>query len=225
MAPIVSLLSGLGLKIFSTVIENGTEEIKKKTLTFIKDKTGLELKKIKNIEELDVEKLKALREAEIEYSKEVALMKFTIERDRIKIEDNQNERNLQNDKLKAEDKQNARALQANLNSLQSTPWLVKNTGSMIALFTTVFTFGLWFAMLMNFTAEVNENILFAINSGLTLSLGYVLSFYFGSSKNESDLQRSKIHKEEVSTSKEPTDIIEPSLPTYTTITNEELEVK
>ena len=112
------------------------------------------------------------------------------------------------------DKSDARQMNNFLNKHKQTPWLVKNTGSLIALITTLFTFGLWFAMLLDFTTGVNENILFAINSGLTLSFGYVLSFYFGSSKNESDLQKSKIHREEANANLNPT-----------TITDEEIEIK
>ena len=175
MGTLVTLLGSIGLNIFSSVLEKGTKEVKTNTLKFIEKKTGIVLNEEKT--EFSKEEIKILQQAEKEFITKTMEM------------------NLESFKISTHDKSNARAMNINLGKYQS-PWLVKNTGSLIALITTIFTFGLWYAMLMGFTDNVNENILFAINSGLTLSLGYVLSFYFGSSKNESDVQKSRLHQEE-----------------------------
>lgn len=175
MGTLVTLLGSIGLNIFSSVLEKGTKEVKTNTLKFIEKKTGIVLNEEKT--EFSKEEIKILQQAEKEFITKTMEM------------------NLESFKISTRDKSNARAMNINLGKYQS-PWLVKNTGSLIALITTIFTFGLWYAMLMGFTDKVNENILFAINSGLTLSLGYVLSFYFGSSKNESDVQKSRLHQEE-----------------------------
>ena len=209
MAPLVLALGNLGLNFLSSYFEKNSTKNNKKVISFINEKTGIDISKtdIKEDGNFDLKKeeIKKLFDVEEELTKRLSLQ-------------------LEETKIVLNDKQNARSMNVLLNSSYNNPnsWLTKNTGSLIALFTTLFTFGLWFAMLMDFTYSVNENILFAINSGLTLSLGYVLSFYFGSSKNESDIQRSKLHKKN-STAANNTD---PDFTNLTsTTTDEELTIK
>ncbi len=73
-----------------------------------------------------------------------------------------------------------------------TSWLIKNTGSIIALTVVFATFALWFVMLTGLAKGVGENILFAINGGLTTTVGFILSFYFGTSKTEADAKRQSV---------------------------------
>lgn len=77
-------------------------------------------------------------------------------------------------------------------SQSHTSWLIKNTGSIIALTVVIATFGLWYVMLMGLAKGVGENILFAINGGLTTTVGFILSFYFGTSKTEADAKRQSV---------------------------------
>lgn len=79
-------------------------------------------------------------------------------------------------------------------SQSHTSWLIKNTGSIIALTVVSATFALWFVMLTG-EGEVkgaSENILFAINGGLTTAVGFILSFYFGTSKTEADAKHQEL---------------------------------
>ena len=82
------------------------------------------------------------------------------------------------------DKQNARLANVAIQN-SDTGWLVKNTGSMIALMIIIAVFGL-FGLLLNGQLDIaNSNV--ALIAGF--SGGYVssvIAFYFGSSKNESD---------------------------------------
>lgn len=71
-------------------------------------------------------------------------------------------------------------------------WLIKNTGSIIALTVVFATFALWFVMLTGVVKGTSENILFAINGGLTTTVGFILSFYFGTSKTEADAKRQSL---------------------------------
>jgi hypothetical protein len=73
-----------------------------------------------------------------------------------------------------------------------TSWLIKNTGSIIALTVVFATFALWFIMLTGLAKGVQENILFAINGGLTTAVGFILSFYFGTSKTEADAKHQSL---------------------------------
>ena len=85
------------------------------------------------------------------------------------------------------DKSDARSM--NIKLQVSKDWLVRNAGSLIAIFVVVATFGLWLCMVLGITDNLNQNVLSSINSSLTLSLGYVLAFYFGSSKEAADSKR------------------------------------
>lgn len=85
------------------------------------------------------------------------------------------------------DRADARNMNVKLQA--SKDWLVRNAGSLISIFVVVSTFGLWLCMLVGITDNLNQTVLMSINSSLTLSLGYVLSFYYGSSKTEADSKR------------------------------------
>lgn len=81
------------------------------------------------------------------------------------------------------DTEMARKANLKLYSTKNIGWLNLNAGAIIALITVIFTFGLWFAMLSGFSKGLNDNILFAINSGASMAIGFILSYYFGSSNS------------------------------------------
>ncbi len=107
--------------------------------------------------------------------------------DAIKLKELDDKYKLSIDELYLKDKSDARKM--NVLIQQSKDWLVRNAGSLIAIFVVVSTFGLWLCMLIGMTDSLNQSVLMSINSSLTLSLGYVLSFYYGSSKTEADSKR------------------------------------
>lgn len=84
------------------------------------------------------------------------------------------------------DTMDARSLNKALSKKKQAGWLYINVGPLIALLVVIFTFGLWTMMILGITKGIGENILFAINGGLTTALGFILSFYFGTSKTESE---------------------------------------
>jgi hypothetical protein len=78
----------------------------------------------------------------------------------------------------------------NVELSKSDSWLVKNTGSILALFVTLSTFTLFGLLLSGKLTIDNPNV--ALIAGFVG--GYVttiLSFYFGSSKTEADKVREK----------------------------------
>jgi len=132
-----------------------------KAIEVIKEKTGIDLAKKQNLSQEDILKLK-----EFENKNKEFLLK--------QIE------------LANADRDSARNM--NIELSKSDSWLVKNTGSILALFVTLSTFVL-FGLLLNGNLTIdNPNV--ALIAGFVG--GYVttiLSFYFGSSKTESDSKR------------------------------------
>lgn len=94
------------------------------------------------------------------------------------------------EQLRIQDRSNAREMNVKIQGAKD--WLVRNTGSLIALFTVVFAFGLdAFILYEVFTNSVTE-----LNPVVTLIAGYstakasqVLGFYFGDSKVNADSKR------------------------------------
>lgn len=84
------------------------------------------------------------------------------------------------------DTMDARSLNKALSKKKQAGWLYINVGPLIALLVVIFTFSLWTMMILGITKGIGENILFAINGGLSTALGFILSFYFGTSKTESE---------------------------------------
>jgi len=132
---------------------------KDKAIKVIKEKTGVDLSKEPSKE--DFIKLKEFENKNKEFLlKQIELMN--------------------------QDRDSARNMSIELS--KSNSWLVKNTGSILALFVTLSTFIL-FGLLLNGTLTIdNPNV--ALIAGFVG--GYVttiLSFYFGSSKLEADKVR------------------------------------
>lgn len=90
----------------------------------------------------------------------------------------------QNNKNNLSDTINARSSGKYLSKNKHAGWLFVNAGPLIAVMVVIFTFALWAMMIIGITKNVNENILFALVSGLNMALGYILSYYFGSSKKD-----------------------------------------
>jgi len=88
-----------------------------------------------------------------------------------------------------EDKQSAREMNSDLQV--SKDWLVRNTGSLIAWFIIIGTFILdYMVAFEGLKNEVGDKevLMFILGSMNTYTAG-VISFYFGSSKTESDSKR------------------------------------
>jgi nitrogen fixation/metabolism regulation signal transduction histidine kinase len=86
------------------------------------------------------------------------------------------------------DKQNARNMSIQLSKSKS--WLVANTGSLIAIFTVLSAFILDIIILyMVFNNQKVSPILTLIAGANNVKAGQVLSFYFGSSKEQADSKR------------------------------------
>ena len=88
--------------------------------------------------------------------------------------------------LRNKDTKNARDMIVKLSKTDS--WLLKNTGSILALVTVVFSFSLFALLLTGKLSLENPNVALIIGY-LGGYVTHILSFYFGSSKNESDKQR------------------------------------
>ncbi len=136
---------------------------KDKAVEVLKEKTGIDLSKKDRLSQSEILKLK-----EFENKNKEFLLK--------QIE------------LANADRDSARKM--NIELSKSDSWLVKNTGSILALFVTLSTFIL-FGLLLNGNLTIdNPNV--ALIAGFVG--GYVttiLSFYFGSSKTEADNKRLK----------------------------------
>ena len=86
------------------------------------------------------------------------------------------------------DKQGARNMAMALSKAKS--WLVANTGSLIAIFTVLSAFALDMVMLyMVFKGLEVSPLLTLIAGANNVKAGQVLSFYFGSSKEQADSKR------------------------------------
>ena len=84
------------------------------------------------------------------------------------------------------DKQNARNMSIELS--KSNSWLLKNAGSLIALFVVSACFGLFVLLLKGSLSIENSNVAMIVG----FAGGYIsqiLSFYFGSSKEQADSKR------------------------------------
>jgi len=127
-----------------------------KAIEVIKEKTGVDLSKEPS--EKDFIKLRQFEQ----YNKDFLLKQI---------------------ELMNQDRDSARNM--NIELSKSDSWLVKNTGSILALFVTLSTFTLFGLLLSDNLTIDNPNV--ALISGFVG--GYVttiLSFYFGSSKTEAD---------------------------------------
>jgi predicted phage tail protein len=82
------------------------------------------------------------------------------------------------------DTDTARKANLKLYRTKDAGWLNINAGAIIALLTVIFTFALWFTMLSDGVKGINDNLLFAINSGASMAIGFILSYYFGSSSSK-----------------------------------------
>jgi hypothetical protein len=81
------------------------------------------------------------------------------------------------------DKQNARNMTIELS--KSDSWLLKNTGSLIGIFTVVSSFIL-FVLLLNGTLSIENSTVAIIVGFVGGYVSQILSFYYGSSKTEAD---------------------------------------
>jgi len=138
------------------LLSNLINEGEDKAINLIKDKTGIDLSKPPSKD--DILKLKEFEEK----NKELILNQL---------------------ELILKDKQSARNMSIELS--KSSSWLLKNTGSLIALFVVTAGFILFILLLLNMLSIDNPNV--------AMILGFVggyitqiLSFYFGSSKTEAD---------------------------------------
>ena len=68
---------------------------------------------------------------------------------------------------------------------KSDSWLLKNTGSLIGIFTVVSSFVL-FVLLLNGTLSIENSTVAIIVGFVGGYVSQILSFYYGSSKNEAD---------------------------------------
>jgi len=143
------------------LVSNFIDTGKDKAVEILKEKTGIDLSKKDKLSQSEILKLK-----EFENKNKEFLLK--------QIE------------LANADRDSARNM--NIELSKSDSWLVKNTGSILALFVTLSTFIL-FGLLLNGNLTIdNPNV--ALIAGFVG--GYVttiLSFYFGSSKTEADKHR------------------------------------
>jgi hypothetical protein len=87
-------------------------------------------------------------------------------------------------KLEVEDRKDARSREVLINQSESSSWLSKNTGSLIALTFTVFTCVL-FILVLTGNIKPSENITFTIVSSVTNIFMLVCGYYFGSSRSSS----------------------------------------
>lgn len=91
-------------------------------------------------------------------------------------------------KLGYEDKASARLFGVNIQ--QSQDWLVRNTGSLIALFTVLSAFILDILLIYMVVNDTNVNPIYTLIQGaMNVRAVQVLSFYFGDSKVNADKQR------------------------------------
>ena len=91
-------------------------------------------------------------------------------------------------KLEYEDKASARLFGVNIQ--QSQDWLVRNTGSLIALFTVLSAFILDMLLIYMVVNDTNVNPIYTLIQGaMNVRAVQVLSFYFGDSKVNADKQR------------------------------------
>lgn len=160
MGAILGLLANAGVNLVEKFVGAG----KDKAIEVIKEKTGIDLSKKQNLSQEDILKLK-----EFENKNKEFLLRET--------------------EAFLKDKQNARNMAIEI-SKNGKDWLVRNTGSLIALFVVTAVFIL-FGLLLNGNLSI-ENSNVAMIVGFTG--GYVtqiLSFYFGSSKTEADKVREK----------------------------------
>jgi len=177
IAAITSMLADKGLNVVKNAIEGGAD----KAIDYVSKKTGIDLSS-EDVKKNGLTNEQIVKLQELESSDKIELEKLALEN---KKEDNRHDEFNTSEVLK--DKDSSRKMNVNLQS--SKDWLVRNTGSIIAIFVVVSTFGLWFSMLIGATEELNQTVIVGINNSLTLSLGYVLAFYFGSSKTEADSKR------------------------------------
>lgn len=92
------------------------------------------------------------------------------------------------DAMYLKDKQDARNMNVKIQAAKD--WLVRNTGSMIAIFTIASAFILDLVILiMVFNSIEVSPILTLIAGANNVKAGQVLSFYFGASKMEADSKR------------------------------------
>lgn len=85
-------------------------------------------------------------------------------------------------KLEVEDRKDARQREVLINQSESSSWLSKNTGSLIALTFTIFTCVL-FILVLTGNIKPSENITFTIVSSVTNIFMLVCGYYFGSSRS------------------------------------------
>ena len=135
-------------------------------INIFKDATEeMALKGIKKVTGLDLSKKKELSKSDI----------ATIRRNEVAIS-----KELE---LIYEDKQSAREMTVELS--KSDSWLLKNTGSLIGIFTVVSSFVL-FVLLLNGTLSIENSTVAIIVGFVGGYVSQILSFYYGSSKNEAD---------------------------------------
>ena len=135
-------------------------------ISIFKDATEVvALKGIKKVTGLDLSKKKELSKSDIAIIKrnEASLLKEM--------------------ELIYEDKQSARNMAIELG--KSDSWLLKNTGSLIGIFTVVSSFVL-FVLLLNGTLSIENSTVAIIVGFVGGYVSQILSFYYGSSKNEAD---------------------------------------
>lgn len=87
-----------------------------------------------------------------------------------------------------QDKNNARSFGVNIQTSQD--WLVRNTGSLIAIFTIISAFILDLLLIYMVMNGTNVNPIYTLIQGaMNVRAVQVLSFYFGDSKVNADRQR------------------------------------
>ncbi len=81
------------------------------------------------------------------------------------------------------DIQSARERDIQANNSVNSSWLSKNITSILALSTTILTFGIFFYVFRATIDHVNKDIIIYVLGALTAIMGQTFSYYFGSTKN------------------------------------------
>lgn len=155
-----TLLAGAGIKLFDKLIDNHGEDLVSKGIEKV---TGI---KLEGKTKLSPQEVQLINESELRI-KELDFKKLS------KI---------------LEDVADSR--KHNISIQVAKDWLVRNTGSILAIFTILSAFVLDVVILYMVFKGLNVDPIITLIAGANnIKAGQVLSFYFGSSKTEADERR------------------------------------